>query len=101
MGVPGTSFAYVTVYDSVVAQNKDVGVYADNFGRVKIFHSVVSDNGYGIQALPGGLMELAQSMVRGIDYAYDQEPGGVIYTYGDNYIWLGANIGQLTPFAKQ
>jgi len=62
----------VTLADSVVASNINVGIYAQSQvgraqGLVNIFRSVVADNAFGVQALSGGIIGLAQSTVDVID----------------------------------
>jgi hypothetical protein len=104
IGIFGISTTFVTVHDSVVANNKDVGLYADDNTRVRIFHSAFTDNSYGIQALTGGLIWLAESMVTGSNVGYDIHPLGKVYTFGDNYIYItsGANYGLLDQsYTKQ
>ena len=97
----------VTVYDSVFALNKDVGLYTDINATVKIFHSVFTDNSIGVQALKATVIFLAQSVIAAVIPAaagYDIEGSSNIWSYGDNYIVYGKNIGQLStgfPYQKQ
>ena len=95
----------VTVYDSVFALNKDVGLYTDINATARIFHSVFTDNDIGVQALHGTEIWLAQSMITALVPAtagYDNEVPSIMESYGDNYIVYGINIGQLsTGFPKQ
>jgi hypothetical protein len=75
-----------------------VGLYASSLAEVKLFHSVFTDNGYGVQAQPQGIIWLAQSMVTAATgVGYDAQVGGHMYTFGDNYI-LGINNGTLDQF---
>ena len=98
--IGGGTFAIVAVYDSVVAQNTDVGLYADREGLVRIFHSLVADNGDGVQALLNGRILLAESMVAGSNVLFDQETGGRVSSFGDNYFYSGSSIGQLDTYPK-
>ena len=98
--IGGGTFAIVAVYDSVVAQNTDVGLYADRQGLVRIFHSLVADNGDGVQALLNGRILLAESMVAGTNVLFDQETGGRVSSFGDNYFYSGSSIGQLDTYPK-
>jgi hypothetical protein len=106
--LPSSSYVFVTVSDSVVASNINVGVYAKGqvpggTGVVNIFHSVVANNAFGVQALPGGTISLAQSTLTGNDSGYDANHiPGVIYSYGDNYIDFNFDTkGSLTTVSKQ
>jgi hypothetical protein len=94
----------VTVADSVVASNINVGVYtrgsAQKEGRVVLFRSLVANNAFGVQSLDGGIITLAQSMLSGNGTGYDTNLG-TIFSYGDNYLLSSTNAGSLSASTKQ
>ena len=65
--------------------------------------SVAIGNSLGVHAIgTNATLQLAQSTVTGNMTGYRTDSGGVISSYGDNYIDdNGANIGTLGPASKQ
>ena len=52
-----------------------------------VFRSVAANNGSGIQAIGmGAILRAAQSMVTGNTSGWSATSGGVVQSYGDNYI---------------
>ena len=70
---------------------------------LSLFHSVSANNGTGISAQGvGATLRVAQSMVTGNAAGWIATSGGVVASYGDNYIdGNGANTGSLTTIIKQ
>jgi hypothetical protein len=101
-----------TVSDSVFAGNAQVGFYSVTLGgnaptSIMVFHSVAANNaGYGVVASAaagtGATVRLANSTVTGNGGGWLVIGGGVVATYGDNYIdGNGTNTGGLTLIPKQ
>jgi hypothetical protein len=105
-GLNSTGTIKATVAESVAANNS-AGAFAAYSGQVvtlSVFHSVMANNnGYGIFASgTGATLRLAQSEVTGNANGWHAEGGGVIASYGDNYIdGNGANTGSLSPINRQ
>jgi hypothetical protein len=98
-------YVLVTVSDSVVANNINVGVYTrgnplGQEGRLILFRSLVANNAVGAQSLDAGIITLAQSMLSGNQTGYDNAHNGAIFSYSDNYL-LDVNTGVLSTATKQ
>jgi hypothetical protein len=105
----GTGALTVAATDSVAANNL-VGfqVFAaptQSITNLSLTHSTAVGNSYGVVANgTNGMIWLAQSTVTGNTTAgYDANNGGVIMSYGDNYLSAanGPPIGSLTSATKQ
>jgi hypothetical protein len=105
-----TGATNVGVTDSVAEGNGTYGIIVQanpgNSGsNLSLKNSLVEGNGNGVEAYgaSSAVLWLAQSMVTGNTQAYVADAGGVIYSYGDNYIDTsnGVPTGSLTPFTKQ
>ena len=97
----------VTVSDSIAARNTNVGIYTQTVegidsATVKLFHSVVANNGIGVQSLVATKFYLAQTMITANTTGFDARPFSTMFSYGDNYIdGNGSNLGVLTSIGKQ
>jgi hypothetical protein len=105
-----TGATNVGVTDSVAEGNGTYGIIVQatpgNSGsNLSLKNSLVEGNGNGVEAYgaSSAVLWLAQSMVTGNTQAYVADAGGVIYSYGDNYIDTsnGSPTGSLTLFTKQ
>ena len=104
----GTNTINATVSDSVAAGN-NVGFEARSPTSaaptsVMVFHSVAANNTSG-GVSPNGTaatLRLANSTVTGNANGWLVQSGGVVASYGDNYIdGNGSNTGSLTSISKQ
>jgi hypothetical protein len=101
----GTEFN-TTAADSVAAGNSGAGFKVNSNGTglsLMMFHSVAANNGTGITAQGNSAtLRVGQSTVTGNASGWTALLGGVIQSYGDNYINNnGPNTGSLTPGSKQ
>jgi hypothetical protein len=103
-----TNTIKATVSDSVAAGNANIGFYSLTLfsnapTSVMVSHSVAANNGVGVEANgSGGTLRLANSTVTGNAAGWVVQSGGVLDSYGDNYIdGNGSNIGSLTSISKQ
>jgi len=103
-----TNTINATVSDSVAAGNGSVGFYSYTTSSnaptsLMVFHSVAANNHYGVFASgAGATLRLANSAVTGNQVGWTTEFGGVLASYGDNYIDGNvSNSGSLTPISKQ
>lgn len=100
----GANTVNATVSDSVAAGNGNAGFYSSSPSghaptNFMVSHSVTANNGIGVDAFgPGVVVRLANSAVTGNASGWQVVNGGVISSYGDNYIdGNGSNTGSLTP----
>jgi len=112
-GFSGTGALTVAVTDSVAANNgagtgNTIGFSVDSAANhsptnLSLTHSLAEGNGRGLEAAGvNATLWLAQSTVTGNGNGYVVLPGGVINSYGDNYITAnGFSTGNLTPVGKQ
>jgi hypothetical protein len=108
-GLNSTGTINATVSDSIAAHNGSTGFYVlsasgDALTTLTVFHSVAANNnGTGIAAqFTGATLRLAQSVVTGNAFGWVVSNGGVLASYGDNYIdGNGPNTGSLTIIGKQ
>ena len=105
----GSSSVTATVSDSVAAGNSSRGAYVEAYDSagmsavLTLVRSVAANNGFGVESV-GSLatMLLAQSTVTGnLSYGWNAAGGGIIKSYGDNYINAVSNQGSLTTVARQ
>jgi hypothetical protein len=68
-----------------------------------LFHSVAANNDTGVQAQgASATIRLANSTVTGNANGWAVFTGGIVDSYGDNYIdGNGSNTGSLTPIVRQ
>lgn len=106
-GTQSTGTVLGTVFDSVAANNSndDFVAYTSSGHApttLTLFHSLALGSLGALDAAgPGATIRIANSMVTGAAAGW-VIPGGVIQTYGDNYIdGNGANTGSLTLIGKQ
>jgi hypothetical protein len=103
----GTNTINATVSDSVAAGNNVGFVSFSQSGQaptsVMVSHSVAANNGSGVGASgTGATLRLANSTLTGNTNGWQAIGGGVVDSYGDNYIDGNAgNIGSLTSIARQ
>jgi hypothetical protein len=96
-----------TVSDSLAAGNGHAGFLSYSISgaaptSLTVFHSVAANNVLGVGATGIGTVRLAQSALTDNTTGWNALNGGVVYSYGDNYIdGNGANQGYLTPIPKQ
>ena len=101
----GTQRLYVSVTDSVAANNGGWGFLAQSggrtVGRLFVSRSAAVGNGIGIASI-GGILYLAQSTVVGNQTSFSVTGVfGFIDTFQDNYIPdVSGSTGNLTPFTK-
>jgi Right handed beta helix region len=107
-GLNSTGTINATVSDSIAAHNGSTGFYVlsasgDALTTLTVFHSVAANNGNGIAAqFTGATLRIAQSVVTGNAFGWVVSNGGVLASYGDNYIdGNGPNTGSLTIIGKQ
>jgi hypothetical protein len=106
---PGTNTVNATVSDSVAAGNGSAGFYSSSLSAgtaptsLMVTHSVSANNGTGVFSIgTGAIVRLANSTVTGNASGWQAVSGGVISSYGDNYIdGNGTNTGSLTPIVRQ
>ena len=97
----------VTVTDSVAAYfNQGFSIFSSGaFANLSVTHCLSNDNSQGLRASgSNATLWVAQSTVTGnIDNVFDADTGGVINSYGDNYMRAanGLNSGSLTSVTKQ
>jgi hypothetical protein len=109
--VNGTGTVNVGVTDSVAANgnsfngNTGFDVEADSHAaNLSLTHCLAVGNAIGVAAgSTGATLWLAQSTVTGNVVGYSVNNGGVIKSYGDNYLAAGngSNLGTLTNVGKQ
>jgi hypothetical protein len=102
----GTGIIRVGVTDSVAANNFNTGFSVQSAGTFVILgltHAAAVGNGNGIEANGQNTsISLAQSTLTGNFGNFDVSNGGVILTFGDNYIvGNGTELGTLTSVAKR
>lgn len=106
----GANTIKATVYESVAAGSTvgSAGFYAYTLTgqaptSLLVFNSVSANNVVGIEANgTGATLRLANSAVTGNTNSWVATNGGVVASYGDNYIdGNGSNIGALTSVAKR
>jgi len=91
-GTGSTGAINVTVAESVAAGNGGSGFLTltapgNSPVTLMLFHSVAANNPFGATAQGGGaVVNLAQSMVTGNANGWRTFDGGVVQSYGDNYI---------------
>jgi len=97
-----------TVSESVAAGNGIAGFYSFSSPgaaptSIMVFHSVAANNGIGFGAQnTGATLRLANSTVTGNTNGWQVTFGGVLASYGDNYIdGNGSNTGSLSPISQQ
>ncbi len=107
-GLNGTGNISVAVTDSVAANNTNGYVALSTIGHsvtdLSLTHSLAEGNGIGVLAQGSNAsIWLAQSTATGNATVYSVIPGGVINSYGDNYLAAanGAPTGSLTSATKQ
>ena len=104
-----TDTIQATAADSIAAGNTETGFYiytASGYAptTLTLVRSVSANNWVGVHSHgTGGIVRLANSTVTGNgSLGWDVETGGVVQSYGDNYIdGNGSNVGSLTPIPKQ
>jgi hypothetical protein len=105
----GTGVLSVGVTDSVAANNSGdgfaaAGAAAHSVSGLSLTHSLAVGNGIGVEALgTNATIWLAQSTITGNASAFSASMGGVINSYGDNYIGAanGAPTGSFANVVKQ
>src|SRR5262249_38443769 len=91
-GANSTGTINVSVSESVAAGNGFVGFFAESAAgmaatTLMVLHSVVANNVIGLQASgTGATVRLAHAMVTGNGSGWTLASGGVLQSYGDNYI---------------
>jgi hypothetical protein len=107
-GTSSTGSLDTSVSESVISNSATTaGVAAISTGnasaKVSLFHSVVAENITAMSAKgTGAIVYMAQTMITGNTHAWDIEAGGVLFSYGDNYVDNnGSNTGSLTTLTKQ
>lgn len=97
-----------TVSESVAARNATFGFLAETSSghaptTLMLVRSVAANNNIGIEAQGNGAaLRVAQSTVTGSPASGWLINGGIIYSYGDNYMdGNGGNTGTLTSVVKQ
>jgi hypothetical protein len=96
-----------SVTESVAAKNRNIGYVAVTNTvptTLTLVRSIAANNSKGIFAhSAGATVRLASSaVIANSTNGWWTDTGGVIATYGDNYIdGNGANIGSLTPITRQ
>jgi hypothetical protein len=110
-GSDGTGAVNVAVTDSVAANgnsfNGNTGFAVEGNGHVanlSLTHCLAVGNAIGVSAgSTNSTLWLAQSTVAGNATGYEASNGGVIKSYGDNYLLAGngTNSGTLTTIGKQ
>jgi hypothetical protein len=107
-GAAGTGSLSVAVTDSVATNNGSGFFVGSTTGHstsnLSLTHSVSEGNGSGVEAQgANATLWLAQSTVTGNSIGFDATSGGVIKTYGDNYLLAGngSNTGSLTNVSRQ
>jgi len=107
----GSNTVNATVSDSVAAGNIEFGFYAFTQSgnaptSLTVSHSIAANNGTGVRAEglggTGATVRLANSTVTGNVIGWQAVSGGVMDSYGDNYIdGNEGNTGSLTSISKQ
>jgi hypothetical protein len=107
-GTFSTGTINVSVSESVASGNSNSDFQAiTNAGKapttLMLFHSVAANAGTGLIANGvGATLRLANSAVTGNGAGWNVSSGGVIASYGDDYIdGNGPNTGSLTPIVRQ
>jgi hypothetical protein len=107
-GSANTNTINATVSESVAAGNGFVGLYSATTSSnaptsLMVSHSVAANSVTGVEANgTGATLRLANSTVTGNTDGWEALSGGIVATYGDNYIdGNGTNTGSLTPISKQ
>jgi hypothetical protein len=96
----------IAVTDSVAANNGDRGfvINSGNVGTINLLltRCQVANNAAGVEAVKvGATIWLAQSTLTGNASGYLRTIGGVVNSYGDNYITDTNNTGALVNVSKQ
>jgi hypothetical protein len=105
-GSHGTGPLSVGVKDSV-STNNSVGFFVTSGGgrsvtNLSLTHSLAEGNSFGVEALQiNATLWLAHSTVTGNANGFTAGDGGVINSFGDNYITDGTNSGTLTSIARR
>jgi hypothetical protein len=110
-GANGSGAINVAVTDSVAANgntfNGNTGFEIESglsVSNLSLTHCLVVGNSVGVAAGSShATLWLAQTTVTGNGQGFSQSNGGVIMTYGDNYLAAsnGASLGTLTSVGKQ
>jgi hypothetical protein len=108
IGVNSTGALSVAVTDSVAA-NGGFGFFVQSTAghsitNLSLTHSQAVGNETGVEVSgTNATLRLAQSTLTGNVVGFDADTGGVIKSYGDNYLAAanGAPIGSLTSVSKQ
>jgi parallel beta helix pectate lyase-like protein len=90
-GVDSTGTVKVTVYDSIASANGDSGFFVSTRPgyaptTLMLFNSVAANNERGLVANGGATIRVAHSTVTGNNLGWVTSNGGVMQSYGDNYI---------------
>ena len=111
-GFNGTGGLYVAVTDSVAANNGFAGGGAGfevstttghSVSNLSVTHCLIEGNIIGVASFgPTSTVWLAQSTLTGDAAGFQTNAGGVINSFGDNYITAnGPSTGSLTSVGKQ
>jgi hypothetical protein len=101
-GAASTGTVNVTVSESVASGNINTGIGAASASghaptTMMLFHSATANNGVGLLAQDANAtIYIANSTVTGNAIGWATLPGGIVLSYGDNYI-DGNSASQLAP----
>jgi hypothetical protein len=103
-GSASTGTIDATASDTISAGNAGVGFTASTSAghastTFTLFHSVAANNNTGLIAQGGATLRAAQSMVTGNSSGWLTSTGGVVESYGDNYIDGNQNNETAPPTA--
>jgi hypothetical protein len=95
----------VTITDSVITgQRNGAGILIPSLSSdatVTLINTQLIDNKFGFNTLSPGTSYIAKTTISGNSTGYFVAGGGVLQSFGDNYITDTTNTGGLTPLAQQ